>query len=298
VQEAQNEADRQYQESRAVLAEEIRRAGMTEQEREIEDLTLFYAQRIEMAKFYGLDVLALEADFEQKKNELKLRSHEQEQRLAREREGVLADTSGAFADFLAADEKARKKHAEIIKAFQIGEVMINLYSEIQKIYQKNATLPFGQIISAVEAAGSTFRAISATRRIASQRFDEGGYTGSGSGPKDKSGYRVAGVVHQDEWVSPKWMTEHPSTAPIIAAMERIRQRGYADGGYTNPSTSPTMAVTESISTATNAQAMQRTLEAIAAGVAMFPRQIQAAVVFQDIEQAGDQLNMVRDRAAL
>jgi hypothetical protein len=70
VQEAQNEADRQYQESRAVLAEEIRRAGMTEQQREIEDLELFYAKRIEMAKFYGLDVVALEADFEEKKNEI------------------------------------------------------------------------------------------------------------------------------------------------------------------------------------------------------------------------------------
>lgn len=156
----------------------------------------------------------------------------------------------------------------------------------------------GQVFAGIQAATATVRAVSATRRIASQRFDEGGYTGSGAGPKDKSGYRVAGVVHQDEWVAPKWMNESPATAPIIAAMERIRQRGYADGGYTNPSTSPTMAVTESISTATNAQAMQRTLEAIEAGVAMFPRQIQAAVVFQDIEQAGDQLNMVRDRAAL
>ncbi len=46
-----------------------------------------------------------------------------------------------------------------------------------------------------------------------------------------------------EWISPNWMTRHPATAPLIANLENLRQRGphlnpkavkyFAEGGYTN-----------------------------------------------------------------
>lgn len=57
-------------------------------------------------------------------------------------------------------------------------------------------------------------------------FDKGGFTM----PGDKD--QVAGVVHADEWVAPKWMKNHPVYGKHIAALEGIRKNGFSLGGYT------------------------------------------------------------------
>ncbi|MEJ8803132.1 hypothetical protein [Pontibacter sp. H249] len=63
-------------------------------------------------------------------------------------------------------------------------------------------------------------------------FAEGGYTGSGYGAPDHSGYRVAGVVHEGEYVAPKWMVnQNPG---LFQSLEQQRVRGYATGGYVQP----------------------------------------------------------------
>jgi hypothetical protein len=53
-------------------------------------------------------------------------------------------------------------------------------------------------------------------------FDVGGYTRTGSGGK-----RIAGVVHENEWVAPDWMTSDPRYGSIIAQLESVRT-GSAD----------------------------------------------------------------------
>lgn len=53
-------------------------------------------------------------------------------------------------------------------------------------------------------------------------FAGGGYTGSGTTQEP------AGVVHKGEYVVPQWMVrQHPE---LVAQLEQIRQRGYAEGG--------------------------------------------------------------------
>jgi len=54
-------------------------------------------------------------------------------------------------------------------------------------------------------------------------YDDGGYTGVGYT------YDVAGIVHKGEYVVPKWMVQ--SYPQLIALLESIRLRGYADGGF-------------------------------------------------------------------
>lgn len=56
-------------------------------------------------------------------------------------------------------------------------------------------------------------------------FADGGYTGHGGK------YEPAGIVHKGEYVAPKHIVNSPSAAPHIAALEGMRTRGYADGGY-------------------------------------------------------------------
>ena len=74
-----------------------------------------------------------------------------------------------------------------------------------------------------------------------QSFDTGGYTGSGFGSPDSSGYKPAGIVHENEWVAPKWMLYNPQTARIIDYLETIRQgktSPYAEGGKTTDTKAP------------------------------------------------------------
>ena len=54
-------------------------------------------------------------------------------------------------------------------------------------------------------------------------FADGGYTGAGAK------YDEAGIVHKGEYVIPAWqVNKMPNT---IQALESVRKKGYADGGY-------------------------------------------------------------------
>jgi tape measure domain-containing protein len=65
-----------------------------------------------------------------------------------------------------------------------------------------------------------------------ESFAKGGFTGEGFGAADKSGFKIAGLVHEDEWVGAKWMIEQ--RPDIFAQLEKVRQRGsFASGGYTS-----------------------------------------------------------------
>ncbi|SDE57129.1 coiled-coil domain-containing protein [Riemerella columbipharyngis] len=70
-------------------------------------------------------------------------------------------------------------------------------------------------------------------------FAQGGYTGNGIGAADATGHRPAGIVHEGEYVTPKWMLQIPMVADTVSWMESIRTgrtkvKGYAEGGYTEP----------------------------------------------------------------
>jgi hypothetical protein len=66
-------------------------------------------------------------------------------------------------------------------------------------------------------------------------FAAGGYTGSGFGRPDSSGFKPAGIVHEHEYVAPKRVTMSAAAQPHIQALENMRLRGYADGGLVSNS---------------------------------------------------------------
>jgi hypothetical protein len=49
---------------------------------------------------------------------------------------------------------------------------------------------------------------------------------------DNSGFAVAGIVHEDEYVVPKWMRADPQVAAVEQWLEARRLRGYFEGGAT------------------------------------------------------------------
>lgn len=105
----------------------------------------------------------------------------------------------------------------------------------------------GLLLSALPVAAETLAAIAL---IKSQKFNLGGHTGRGTNVRDSTGKRIAGVVHQDEYVVPDFIVK--DNPDVINDLERQRKaklsgkssrsyaveliqgdrlRKYADGGY-------------------------------------------------------------------
>lgn len=65
------------------------------------------------------------------------------------------------------------------------------------------------------------------------KFARGGFTGSGFGSADETGFRPAGTVHENEYVVPEWMVMSPRFANVIGYLENVRNGGgklMAEGG--------------------------------------------------------------------
>lgn len=159
-------------------------------------------------------------------------------------------------------------------------------------------------LAAVEALPNPFAVAAAAAAtlfqlsvIDSQQFAGGGYTGSGL-YKDSTGHRVAGVVHNDEWVAPKSMVEDPATAPIIQRLERIRiaKRGYAEGGFTTVSTTPPTFDNGSTSSTGEFSdpATQDLLRQMIMVMRAWPTRLKAEVVLSEFESAQSELDYIRD----
>lgn len=74
-------------------------------------------------------------------------------------------------------------------------------------------------------------------------FAGGGFTGNGFGFPDDTGYKPAGIVHENEWVAPEWMLAEPRIAKVIEYLESVRTgstKPMADGGFSTTANSPIM----------------------------------------------------------
>ena len=127
-----------------------------------------------------------------------------------------------------------------------------------------------------------------------QSYATGGYTGNGYGQPDASGYRPAGIVHEGEYVTPKWMLQNPVVADTISWMESIRtgrakepsysSNGYSEGGlvnYTN-SASANMGVSGGNQAETNQQ-MEPLLQDLRSLISDLKREGVSAYMVADAE---------------
>lgn len=190
---------------------------------------------------------------------------------------------------LGRDAEAKKKNAELIKAFEIGRITANLYSEISGYFAGYAAAgPVGQAIAITQAALATGRSALAVKKITSQQFDSGGHTGQGF-LQDSSGHRVAGVVHDNEYVLPKWMVLNPAMQNTLSNLENIRKRGsFATGGFS--SVQPTFNLSQSKSFDPLIQVFEK------AAAAMSNINVTASVVYGEYEAKGDTLNYIKSQA--
>lgn len=278
---------------------EIRRNAATERLRVLQEQGLFETEAYQAA----LEQRA-EADdnFQEKLKENQRRTTELKRLLEEEAISSTSDAISLGIELLSRDEAARKKNAAAIKTFQIAQVQVSGIAEIQKIWEKAAQFgPLQSVIAGIQTALAAARMASAIAKISSAKFDGGGFTGPGFGiAPDNTGHRPVGVVHANEWVSPPWMTQHPVWGAQIAALESVRRRGFADGGF---ATTPTVSVTPAAVAAGAGAAGVEGLQMLALEWRDFRREVNAwqgrlRVAYTDVEDAGSDLSIVRTEASI
>lgn len=216
---------------------------------------------------------------------------------------LFTDSVNLAIELLGRDEAARKRNAGAIKAFQVAQVTVQGIAEVQKIWAGAAELGpiLGPILGAIQTAAAVARTITAISKIQATKFARGGYTGGGSGAPDETGFRPAGIVHEGEYVAPKWMVQSRETAPVIRWLENRRLRGFATGGLVTVNTTPTALPSVTSATApviANMDEFVMAVQQFTMTVAHFPKEVKSRVVYTEIEEVGQEVNSVRADAAI
>ncbi|WP_151087396.1 hypothetical protein [Hymenobacter baengnokdamensis] len=154
-----------------------------------------------------------------------------------------SDVLDAVMSHLDQEGAAYQTAQALRKTLALAEIGVNLQKQLTNnavtASEMNTALPgSGTAFQIVNDAIAVVGAAAAAAKVAG--FAGGGFTGAGVGQIDATGHRVAGVVHDNEWVAPKWMLATPKFANVIGYLEAER-RGYATGGYTGPASLPPSA---------------------------------------------------------
>lgn len=166
---------------------------------------------------------------EAQKREAYLKTQEIQNIADQQRFNVLQDVAQAGAALFGEQTAA-------YKAFASASTIISTYSAATKAYE-SAFLPVPTVASpalgAISAGAAIALGLANLARINGVQFAEGGFTGTGGK------YEPAGIVHKGEYVVPQSVNYSPAARPHINALESMRTRGYADGGFVaNQSTAP------------------------------------------------------------
>lgn len=94
-------------------------------------------------------------------------------------------------------------------------------------------------------------------------FADGGPTGGGLYPDpSRPGHRVAGVVHDGEYVVPRKLSSDPLASYYVAQLEAIRKskRGFADGGFASAPSVVTPSIRNEVVVMLDGEQMYATME--------------------------------------
>lgn len=130
-----------------------------------------------------------------------------------------AQTIGNLTQSLA---NLAQQDSEAHKLLSIASATVNTYLAATAALASGSEI--NPVFGILSAAAAIANGLASVARIAGVEFAEGGWTGPG--PKMKP----VGIVHADEYVTPKRVTHMAEAQPHLAALERMRVRGYADGG--------------------------------------------------------------------
>lgn len=217
-------------------------------------------------------------------NSINAAKTEKEKKIAIEQASMKAagDAADFGIQLLGKDEEARKKHHSLYIALSTAKILMDGYQEVAAIWRYSAQVEgnaatygvAGAVLGGIQTAlavGRTIMAISNLDEVpgyaAGGRTGDGMVVSPGTGQRvspwgalmdysgirvgsngkltDGSGFAVAGVVHEDEYVIPKWLRQDPQVAAFEEWVEAKRLRGFYEGGRTSAS-SPASAPSQGL----------------------------------------------------
>lgn len=171
-----------------------------------------------------------------------------------QRDGVDAakDIFSLGAELLGQDEKARKKHATAIKAFESSAILINALSEISAIHKKYAAIPGGTIVAIGQSIATAVRAGIAIAKVNSQKFAYGGTLRDGGvfqGASHQYGgvkFSVGGEINEAEGgetiINKRSSQVFARELDYINSYKGYGRRLFNDGGIVRlPNTQPSLS---------------------------------------------------------
>lgn len=245
-----------------------------------------------------LDKLAAQREISEERIKVQEREADIKRRINKGVEDAAKSALDVAIDLLSQDEAARKKNASAIKAFEIGKVTIDGIKEVQGYFAGYASLgPIGQGIAIAQSAFAAVRTGLAIKKITSQKFAGGGFTGSGFGYPDDTGRKPVGIVHQDEYVAPTHQIErYPS---LFSFLDQDRMKKYATGGFTSIDTTPRnisdveIGQGGSFSSSSLEDAMERFSEVLNQGL-----DVKANIVQSEYEAKKNEVDQIKKRASI
>lgn len=136
-----------------------------------------------------------------------------------------------------------KKYAGLELLMKVSEIVANTAAAIMQGYAQLGPIAGTVFAVTTGITGGIQAGIAYKEYEKIKGYSGGGYTGDGLF-KDSSGYNVAGVVHNDEYVVPKRLLEQPDIARIVSLIEDVRtgkSQGFAQGGPTSATAATAIA---------------------------------------------------------
>jgi hypothetical protein len=268
-----------------------------------------YGKESTQAKKSQLEIEKLEAGHQKRRTETGVAAGSQRVQLELKGMQEIGKIMGSFADLLAADEKSRKEHAGVIKAFKTAELVTAGAVEIGEIWKNANSSPlnvlnpaYGSILASIQTGLAVARTIVGVSNIQKTKFEKGGlitpkggYLGFGQRHSEgginlvdgKTGQNY-GEVERGEHLAVFSRSAYQNNKGTIDALLNsslynggapVAGRTFADGGVIN------MGETISPTQATNAvsQFEQQTiseLRAMRQDLRDFPKQLTAVVVYE------------------
>jgi tubulin-specific chaperone A len=137
------------------------------------------------------------------------------------------------------EEEVAKKEQQIAKqnaliafaqtAAQTGLAVANIAASSAK---QDATFGIATVASIAAVLAAVVGAVASAKQLGS--FAEGGFTDKNKlGERDESGFRVAGIVHEGEYVVPKKVLDSGLFDNEINRLEAARKGSFLTGGFTS-----------------------------------------------------------------
>jgi hypothetical protein len=301
----------------------------------------------ESAEYRKVQAAMLKNELDYNKKSVADREKAAKQKIALEKMGMqtAGDVLSFGLQLLDQDAEARKKHHSLYTALAAAKIIIDGTKEVQQIWEYSAQNPAnpgtmgtaGIIMGGIQTAVAVARTAVALGQLRggggggdNTSYAKGGATGTGAGLAvspmgqlmamsgmsigtggkltDGSGFAVAGVVHEDEYVIPKWQLQDPQVAAVAQWLEARRLRGFADGGGTSSGSTGATLPVAAASPSTDGERTYAVLTQVLAanlamvqklaGVEQWQRELQVRLDLRAAQAGMDEYKQVQHNSAI